>query len=444
MLSVNNSDTKVVLTSLAPSGTIAHGRAPRVLLITAFRWPSTTRLALALSDAGITVEALCPVGHSLARVKFVSNVYRYLPLNPLRSLRTAIAASKSDLVIPSDDITAAQLHELYELTNATATGSNKLRSLIAHSLGEPAKYPIFFSRAQISSVARSVGVFSPTVTNISNRTELFSQLENIGFPAVLKTNGSYGGLGVAIVHNRAEAKRAFHELLAYYSAARALKRLIINDDPNIVLPCLKRRRPQLSVQPYVYGRRANAAIACWRGEVLAQVCVEVLASNTATGSATVVRVIAHPGMSQAVERMVRALNLSGLCGIDFILDSTDGSAHLIDFNPRATQTCHLVSSEGTRPAESLAAKLRGLPIVENLRSPHYRPIVLFPHGFVVAPESDYSKYTDYDLPSNSPELMKIGLEFPQQEKRFLTKLFDFANKKYRYSTSRPHWSQLRD
>jgi hypothetical protein len=203
--------------------------------------------------------------------------------------------------------------------------------------------------------------------------------------------------------------------------------LIVDRDANLVLPCLRRTRPQLSIQRFLFGKRANAAVACWKGAVLAQVCVEVIASNEATGPATVVTVIAHPGMSQAVERLVRVLNLSGLCGFDFILDSTDGSAHLIDFNPRATQTCHLLSSERTQPVLSLAAKLRGLPpIVDDHLSPHCGPIVLFPHGPAYAPKSHYSKYTEIDLPSESPELAKIALEYHRRKNRFLVKAFRLA------------------
>jgi hypothetical protein len=421
MLSVNN---------LTTSGTIADSRAPKVLLVTAYRWPTTTRLALALSEAGLTVEALCPVGHSLAWVRFVSKMYRYRALNPLCSLRSTIAASEPDLIIPSDDTTAAQLHELYKLTNATDSVSNKLRSVIAHSLGDPTNYPIFYSRARIASLAHAAGVPSPTTTNIRNHDELFSQLENIGFPAVLKSDGSFGGRGVAFIHTRAEAKHAFDSLTAYNNVARALKRLIIDRDATLILPCLRRTRPQVSIQRFLFGKRANAAVACWKGEVLAQVCVEVLASNEAAGPATVVSVIAHPGMSQAVERLARALNLSGLCGFDFILDSSDASAHLIDFNPRATQTCHLLSSERTQPVLSLAAKLRGLPlIVDDHLSPHRGPIVLFPHGPTYAPKSHYSKYTEIDLPSKSPELVKIGLEFHQRNNRFLAKALRLAKKK---------------
>jgi ATP-grasp domain-containing protein len=195
------------------------------------------------------------------------------------------------------------------------------------------------------------------------------------------------------------------------------------------LPSLRRTRARVSVQTFVHGRPANAAVACWEGKVLAHVCVEVLVSDGATGPARVVRVISHPGMSLAVERMSRALGLSGLCGFDFILDSTDGSAHLIEFNPRVTQTCHLVSFDGNQPLASLAKKLYGLNIVNGARHTNCDPIVLFPHGFKFDPKDINSQYAEIDVPRNSPELVELGLEFSRRKDRLFAKAIRRRRKK---------------
>ena len=376
-----------------PERHMVTGRAPgqmsrpRVLLVTAYRWPTATRLALALFEAGFTVEALCPARHSLTRVKFVSTVYRYNLFNSARGLRKAITTSKADLIVPTDDIAAAQLHQLYKVTNATDPAAEELRSLIVRSLGDPGEYPSFHSRSQVASLAHSVGVCTPVVTNIRNENELLRELETVGFPAVLKTDGSSGGKGVIIVHDRVDAERAFKRLAAPPDIARTLKSIIVDRHANLVVPCVRRSRALISVQRFIDGTRANVAAACWQGTVLARVCVEVLASNGATGSSTVVKVIAHPGMSEAVERMVRGLKLSGLCGFDFILNSTNDRAYLIDFNPRATQTCHLVSSEGNQLLASLAAKLRGSSNVVEFRNQYYGPVVLFPYDSSAIPEA---------------------------------------------------------
>jgi ATP-grasp domain len=396
------------------------GSVPRVLLTAAYRWPSTARLALALSEAGLTVEAVCLAGHPLARMTCVTRWYRYSAMTPIRQLRNAIIESSTDLIIPSDDTSASQLHELYRSANGPTREDDEIRSLIARSLGDPTGYPSFYSRSQIAAAANAVGVLSPATKNLHNYSDLVDQLADVGLPAVLKIDGSFGGMGVEIVHTRAEAKRAFAQLGAYNSLARAIKRLIVDGDANVVLPGVQRTRPQISIQRFLRGERANSAVACWKGTVLAQVCVEVTASREATGPASVVRVIKHPIMSQAVERLVGALGLSGLCGFDFILDSNDGSAHMIDFNPRATQTCHLISSDRTQPTRWLAAKLQGRrAILDDQTIPQCELITLFPHWL-----GNFTKghsVTGIDPSSKSPELVEIGLEFHRRNNRLLAR-----------------------
>ena len=156
-----------------------------------------------------------PPAIHLLRVKFVSATYRYRVLRPISSLRHAIEKAKPDLIIPSDDCTAAQLHELYIRSSTTDADANKIRTLIARSLGDPKQYPIFYARDRVASLAHTAEVPCPTVVTIRNEEELQCQLDRIGLPAVLKADGSSGGMGVAIVNSRAEAKSAFQKLSGY-------------------------------------------------------------------------------------------------------------------------------------------------------------------------------------------------------------------------------------
>jgi hypothetical protein len=211
--------------------------------------------------------------------------------------------------------------------------------------------------------------------------------------------------------------------------------LIVDGDANLILPCLRRVRPNVSIQTYVAGRLANIAVACWEGSVLGQVCVEVLSSNGETGPATVVRVISHAGMSQAAEKMVGLLKLSGLCGFDFILDSED-AAHLIDFNPRATQTCHLIPPDARQPLASLIRRLGGTPTSEPYENPHDGPIVLFPHGFLYEKDGQYSQHASKDLPADSAEFLTFGLEYQRTRSRLLVRAIQSLSKKRGGGSSR--------
>ena len=178
----------------------------------------------------------------------------------------------------------------------------------------------------------------------------------------MKSDGSWSGKGVAIVTNRREAPRAFRKLSTPPSVLLTLKRFTLNRDRTLVIRCLRRAPSAVSGQRFVPGRLANAAVACWQGRVLASVHVEVLASIGATGPATVVRVISHPGMSRAVELMVQRLKLSGLCGFDFVLSAEDGSSQLVELNPRATQTGHLIAADGKDLLAELLGAIHNSPV----------------------------------------------------------------------------------
>jgi hypothetical protein len=317
-------------------------------------------------------------------------------------------------LIPTDEDSVAHLHRLYITTEPTNVTAEKLRSLIERSLGDPEQFPIIHARAKIASLARALGVNSPISYVACNVADLERKLEIVGFPAVLKTDASMGGRGVAIVQNLAEAKRAFRKFSVSPSVLRTLKRLVINLDANLVMPCLLQRRARISIQAFVCGKLANAAVACWKGEVLAHVTVEVLATQYANGPATVVNVITHSEISEAVALVTRQLNLSGLCGFDFILDPIDGRAHMIELNPRATQTCHLVSSEGKRLLASLAAQLQQPAAAGRLGIPIWGPIVLFPYA-MAEEQNVYPKDVFKDVPWQSPQLVSLARGHPVRQ-----------------------------
>jgi predicted ATP-grasp superfamily ATP-dependent carboligase len=89
---------------------------------------------------------------------------------------------------------------------------------------------------------------------------------------------------------------------------------------NYPVPSLWRIRPVVNAQAFVWGRDANCTVACWQGTVLASITVSVLETVGTLGPASVIRVIDDREISAAAEAIVRHLRLSGLIGLDFILE----------------------------------------------------------------------------------------------------------------------------
>jgi carbamoylphosphate synthase large subunit len=342
-----------------------------VLVINAFRWLSSAQAARTFYEAGAVVSVLCPTGHPLAGLPFADAVHHYSTLHPLKSLKDAITSSKPDMLVPCDDQIAAELHQLYAQER-----DDNVRALIARSLGDPENFVLFHSRASFAQLGRSLGVQCLETELVPDKNALREALSRFGFPAVLKIDGTSGGRGVAIVQNEGEANRAFSRLQTWPGILRALKMLLTHRDVYFLRWMFRGRKNTLSLQRYSGGRLANAAVACWEGKVLAAVLVEVLKTDTPMGPSTLVRVVRNPAMLAAVEKMAGMLKLSGLCGFDFILRESDGLPQLVELNPRATPTCHLIDVDGRSPCASLYAQLRGVPAPKF--QPVLTPLTLFP------------------------------------------------------------------
>jgi hypothetical protein len=379
--------------------------APSVLIVTTQRWLATARLAFAFAEAGFSVGTLQPGGHALEQVDFTETCTRLDLMAPVRSLRRAIGADLPDLIVPTDDRAAQLLYRLH--AEAAGESGATVRSLVERSLG-PGPYEGLHARARFAELARENGVACPATLPIDSEADLARALETVGLPAVMKTDGSWSGAGVRFVCDLAEARRTWRRLAAPPSLRGALRRLFGERDAERIGLWAARRGSNVSIQARIDGRPANAAVACWEGEVLASVLVEAVQTDGEIGPATVVRRLDHPGMQRAAQTLVRRLGLSGLCGFDFILDA-EGVAHVIELNPRATPTAYLADLTGVDPASALFSKLTGRqpslvwPAVEG------EVIALFPQEMTRDPESEHLRTARHDMPIRNLGLLELGL-----------------------------------
>ena len=115
------------------------------------------------------------------------------------------------------------------------------------------------------ALAEAEGIRIPPTAIVRSQGEMHSWLSAHGLPAALKTDGTSGGVGVMLVYTLDEANRAFAALHAPPLLARAAKRALIDQDLNLVLPCLLRRRPLVNIQSLIRGYDATS-----RGFLLAR------------------------------------------------------------------------------------------------------------------------------------------------------------------------------
>jgi hypothetical protein len=377
---------------------------PTILLATTCNWVSPARLAIALTDAGFDVKAVCPAHNYLNKISRFQRTYRYSALRPLSSFLKAIAVTKPNLILPCDDLAARHLHELHE--RCTQTGDSKVTELIVRSLGGSQNFTLLDARTPLITFARKEGIRAPKTEVIASFAELKTLLHEADFPLVLKADGSSSGEGVAIVNSAEEAVEAFRMLQSPPKLVRTLKWMIVNHNFRPVIPTLLRRRSVVNVQSYISGRDATSLIACWQGRVLAELQFEVLSVQKAAGPASILKMICKPEMSQTATLIAGKLQLSGLYGFDFILENGTEYTHLIEMNPRTTQVGHLALGPGRDIPASLYAAFTGKEVLPRPKVTNKDVIVLFPEGWLRDPSNGLLKAGYHDVPWEEPDLVR--------------------------------------
>jgi hypothetical protein len=362
---------------------------------------------MALADAGCVVEGVCPVGHALGKIRAVSRTHRYNGLIPVRSFFAAISAAKPHLIIPGDDLATHHLHHVYRRESRSGADGAWVCSLIERSLGSPESFPVVYERATLMRLAQEQGVRVPQSAVIASINDLREWASKVGFPSVLKADGTSGGDGVRIVQNLEDAELAYRRLQAPIQLARAAKRALVDYDKTLVWPSLLRRRRVVSGQAFVAGHEATSTVACWQGEVMAGLHFEVINKRHRAGPATVMRLIDHPDISSAVEKISRRLKLSGVHGFDFMLEASTGKAYLIEINPRVTQVGHLALGPGRDLSAALVAAIYGCAVQPAPKVTEKEIITLFPQEWMRKPSSSYLWSGYHDVPWEEPELLQV-------------------------------------
>ena len=402
----------------APHAVIAPS-PPCVLLLATLRWPLAARLALAFADHDCTVEAWCPPEHPVDRTSVLARRHVRRVLSPLDSLRSALLEARPDIAVPCDDGAALELEALYRRERAAAPDGS-LCALIERSLGSPAASRVASARDELMQVAEQAGVRVPAHARVPDERALEAFCREQGYPVVLKSDGSFGGLGVSVLRDAAEARETFRRM-GRVRLLPALSQLVLRRDGSQLLHWLAGRRPVLTAQRYIEGTAANSALACWRGEVRGAIEVLALRTLTPTGPATVVRRIDHGEMSEAGRRIARTLGLSGLCGLDFVIERTTGHAYLIELNPRATPVAHLAFGPGRDLPGALRAACAGDAGCEPRRLPD-DVIAMFPGELRRDPLSPFVASGYHDVPWSEPGLVQDCLDLPWEERGFAARM----------------------
>lgn len=400
----------------------------KVLIVATRRWFSAARLAMAFAASGCRVEIVCPSNHPAMLTRRIAARYSFQALRPVRSLHSAISRSLPDLIVPTDDMSVSYLHQLYRQAFAIDEGTSSfIQALLQRSLGNPDNFAILTSRTDFLAVAQSAGVSAMPTEKLPDERALHQWLAANPLPAVLKADGTSGGEGVKIVRTKKQAVKAWRTLHAPLDLMRAVKKFSVEGDPHHIVPWIMRHERTVSIQKYIYGHDSNIAVAAWKGELLGAVSIDVLRTWRPKGPAALIELAQDDQMLNAARILVRELNLSGLCGFDFVTEDATGKVHLIEINPRATPTCHLPHGVPRDLIPSLVSVLGNQPLPNQKISRKRHIIALFPLAWKSGISRELLASAHHDIPWEEPRLAWAG--FAGRDKSF-------------YETCREMWGRI--
>lgn len=375
-----------------------------ILLTATVGWPSAARYAGGFVAAGCVVDALSPVQAPVRASRYARRHFDYSPLFPVASLRAAIAQSDPDLIIACDDRAIMQLLALHRRESIRKT---KIAKLIEISLGNPCAYPLVMSRQGSMDAMRAEGVRVPPSVAIESENALDPALAQIGLPAVIKSDGSWGGEGVCVVRSREEAKEAFRKLAFPPPRWRSLARALRRKDAHFLHEAIMPKPRTISMQKFIAGHPAASAFAAKNGEIVASIAYDVLVAQGTIGPPNVIHRVNCPQIHDAACKVARRFGLSGMHGLDFIRDM-NGDVHLIEINPRATQGGTLPFGAGRDLPAALAAVLSSAN--SGIRAPIKNDVVaFFPRAWQSDAGQQWLPSAHHDIPWDDPAVLRTIL-----------------------------------
>ena len=356
---------------------------------------------MAFADVGCKVLVLCPPGHWARKLQCVRQCLHYSALRPLRSLQKVIEHAAPDLIVPCDDRAVRHIHVLYEKTANPAVRERLGRSL--GLAGDVRGHRGATRSAGSGTPARHPGAGHAVINSVS---DLAAWHKEHPLPWVLKSDGSWAGMGVRIVTSLNDAAHAFKDMSSPVKASKVISQALLEWDFFWVRPWFRAERCVISAQQYIAGNAANCALACWEGEILAAVAVEVVVTRSNNGPASVVRIIDGNEMIEAARQVARACHITGLVGFDFMLEAGTGTPFMVEMNPRAVPLCHIPLGPGRDLVQAILERITGVPRKPRIAATGQDLIIFFPGMSGEYPGSPLFAEGYHDVPWQEPEMLR--------------------------------------
>lgn len=366
---------------------------------------------------GCVVEAACRPRDILACSASIDKFHRLPMFGVADRLFRAIETCLPSLIVPCDDPARYALTELHRSCSRGRRGNSAVvASIIERSLGNPTYFRPAEEKSTLIQLLGRDGIRVPATTMVPNTSALENASKTLGFPMLLKADRTWGGTGVVQCDSFDAARQAFARLSRPVSLRDGLRHAVYRNDLGMLVKFALPEKPTLAAQAFIEGRAANRAVICQNGRVLAGVTVLVHESNPPNlGPACIVELIEDREIEQMVEAIARRLELSGVCGFDFVIEQATGKPFFLELNARATPTCFYGRTARTSICSAIEChwgdgQQSGPSDVSAERDPA-GPIAVFPSNWILNPARPSGTIQDGGVPWSDPAVMAwIALE----------------------------------
>jgi len=281
------------------------------VLVTGLFEPAALHAVRRFGELGYRVTGA--EGHRLAYAGFSKHVRKRVrlpnmrrdPVGYAKRLLQEIETGSYDYYFPSFEEIILMSHFRERIMAATKTTLPDHQTLMR-----------LHDKAELATLAASVGVHTPEIFVPASLDEAREYIATIDHPVVVKMRQASGAAGFRKFYTPEDIEKHYLDVIR------------INDLPESDLPI---------IQQLVEGPTTCTLELCNRGEVIGDVMYQGIRTMPRTGGTTVFRESMSDGACQdAAAKVVHALNFSGLCGFDFIMDRETGNPYLVDGNCRIT------------------------------------------------------------------------------------------------------------
>lgn len=378
-------------------------------------------LAGRLAAFGVTCHAACGATHILRLSNTLAGLHRLSPFQPDASLEAAIYRVAPSLIIPCDDAARLALNRVHARhAGRSDPAARALCATIEASSGDPRHFAVLEKKSAVTAALAGSNVPTPRSRPVTTDADVGSAVAAFGLPIVLKMDGTCGGQGVAVCRTQPDAAAAYRRLSAAFGSPDGL-----------------------SAQQYVHGKAANRIVLARQGRVVAGLTVIAdITHPPDTGPACVVRVVAHAGITAAVEALVDRFGLSGVHGFDFVLDDATGEAFFIEINARATPSVHLGRSGSSDICRAIAVAGGLVQAAAADVRDAAEPIAIFPAELRRDPSSEHLARGRAFVPWSDP-LVVAALVGSQVRPETPSRLWSLSYRVLRFALGLPARGQKR-